>query len=60
MPSDDLPMRITSIVLSPVIRVAAGTDVNHVHRLVHQAHEECFVANSLRSDVRIDAHVELA
>jgi organic hydroperoxide reductase OsmC/OhrA len=59
MPTDDPPMRITSIVLSPVITVAAGTDVELVHRLVDQAHEECFVANSLRSAVRVDAHVEL-
>lgn len=60
MPTDDLPMRITSIVLSPVIRVAAGTDVDLVRRLVQQAHEACYVAQSLRTDVRVDAYVEHA
>jgi len=60
MPTDDPPMRITTIVLSPVIRVAAGTEVGLVQRLVQQAHEACFVAQSLRTDVRVDAYVDLA
>lgn len=60
MPTENQPMRITTIVLSLVIRVAAGTDVELVKRLVHQAHETCFVAQSLRTEVRVDANVELA
>lgn len=60
MPTDDPPMRITTIVLSPVIRVAAGTDVELVTRLVQEAHEACFVAQSLRTDVHINPCVELA
>ena len=42
-----------------VIGVAAGTDVELVKRLVHQAHATCFVARSLRTEVRVDASVEL-
>lgn len=60
MPDDDPPMRITTILLSPVIRVAAGTDVELVQRLVQQAHERCFVAQSLRTTIHIDAIVDAA
>lgn len=60
MPDDHHPVRITTIHLSPAIRVGPGTDVGLVHRLVAQAHEECFVAQSLRSEVRVEAHVEVA
>lgn len=60
MPDDDPPMRITTIVLAPVIRVAAGTDVEFVQRLVRRAHEACFVAQSLRTTIRIDAVVGTA
>lgn len=59
MPTEDPPMRITTIVLSPVIRVAAGTDVELVTRLVQEAHEACFVAQSLRTDVHVNPSVEL-
>ncbi len=60
MPTDDTPMWITRIILSPVIGVAAGTDVELVKRLVQQAHARCFVARSLHTEVRVDAYVELA
>ena len=52
------PMRITRIVLHPVIRVAAGTDVDEVVRLVHRAHDVCFIANSLTSTIEIEPRIE--
>jgi organic hydroperoxide reductase OsmC/OhrA len=52
MPEADLPMRLTSIVLRPTIRVAPGSTVDRVEHLVEVAHRECFVANSLNT--RID------
>jgi organic hydroperoxide reductase OsmC/OhrA len=52
MPEADLPMRLTSIVLRPTIRVAPGATVDRVEHLVEVAHRECFVANSLNT--RID------
>lgn len=52
------PMRITRIVLRPVIRVAAGTDVADVVRLVHRGHEACFIANSLTSTIEIEPRIE--
>jgi organic hydroperoxide reductase OsmC/OhrA len=51
MPEKDLPMRLTSISLRPTIRVAAGTSVDQVKHLVEIAHRECYVANSLRSEI---------
>ena len=53
MPSDLTPMRITAITLSPRIVVAAGTDLQGVERMVHEAHDQCFIANSLTSEVTV-------
>jgi organic hydroperoxide reductase OsmC/OhrA len=58
MPEDDQPMRLTHIVLRPVITLgaasAAVTDARLDH-LVGVAHRECFIANSLRSEMTIQA-----
>jgi organic hydroperoxide reductase OsmC/OhrA len=53
MPEADLPMRLTSIVLRPTIRVAPGPTVDRVEHLVAVAHSECFVANSLRTQIEV-------
>ena len=52
------PMRITKIVLRPIIRVAEGTDVAAVVPLVQRAHEGCFIANSLTSTIEIEPRIE--
>jgi organic hydroperoxide reductase OsmC/OhrA len=57
MPEDDRPMRITAIRLRPRITVTAGTDEAKVHKLVALAHQECFIANSLTSEMDIQATV---
>lgn len=57
MPVDATPMRITRITLTPTIRVAPGTDHDLVRHLVAQAHLDCYIANSLTSDVSVDAEV---
>jgi organic hydroperoxide reductase OsmC/OhrA len=57
MPEDVKPMRITAIRLRPRITVAAGTDTARVPKLVALAHTECFVANSLTSEMDIRATV---
>jgi organic hydroperoxide reductase OsmC/OhrA len=53
MPSDVKPVRITAIALFPRIVVAAGTDTDHVEELVHEAHEQCFIASSLTTEVTV-------
>ena len=57
--SEDLRgARIERIVLRPVIQVAAGAEEELVLRLVEQAHEECYIANSLNSAITVTAAVE--
>jgi organic hydroperoxide reductase OsmC/OhrA len=57
MPADATPMRITRIELTPTIRVTPGTDHDVVRALVAQAHRDCYIANSLTTDVSVDAEV---
>jgi len=57
MPQDQLPLRITRVTLRPRIVVAAGTDLDHVRRLVDRAHDGCFIANTLKAEVVVDAVV---
>lgn len=59
MPEDDRPVRLTRIVLRPRITLAPATsgDQPSEERLRHLcevAHRECFVANSLRTDVVVE------
>jgi organic hydroperoxide reductase OsmC/OhrA len=58
MPEDDRPVRITRITLRPRIVVAAATDVERVLRIVEKAHGECYIANSLTSEIVIEPAVE--
>lgn len=60
MPEDVRPMRITRITLRPRVLVAAGSDVSRFDALVHEAHESCFIANSLTTEVVVEATVEVA
>jgi organic hydroperoxide reductase OsmC/OhrA len=58
MPEDDKPMRLTRITLRPVITLGpASAEVTdeRLDHLVGVAHRECFIANSLRSDMVIEA-----
>jgi organic hydroperoxide reductase OsmC/OhrA len=57
MPEDDEPVRIASIVLRPRIAVAAGVDPDRVVAFCEQAHHECYVANSLRTEVRVEPEI---
>jgi organic hydroperoxide reductase OsmC/OhrA len=51
MPDDDLPMRITRIELRPRISVAGDVPEERLRHLVEVAHRECFIANSLRTEI---------
>jgi organic hydroperoxide reductase OsmC/OhrA len=59
MPEDDLPVRITRITLRPHIVVAAGTNLDRVGRIVEKGHQECYIANSVTSDITIEPTIEL-
>jgi organic hydroperoxide reductase OsmC/OhrA len=51
------PARMGQITLRPHVTVAAGTDVHQVDDLMHQAHEECYIANSLAVPVAVMASI---
>ena len=57
MPEDDPPVRITRIDLHPTIELAdtgrSRPTAERLHHLVQVAHRECFIANSLRSEVTV-------
>ena len=57
MDESDEPARIQRIVLRPRIRVAEGPSREKVERLVHLAHDYCYVANSLRSEIAVEAEI---
>jgi organic hydroperoxide reductase OsmC/OhrA len=58
MPEDDAPVRITSIQLRPRIVVAAGSEEERVRHLVEVAHEQCYIANSLKTSVTVHPQIE--
>lgn len=58
MPAGRTPMRITQVVLRPRIVVAPGADLDQVRQLVEQAHDGCYIANSLTAEVVLDPAVE--
>ena len=57
MPEDDRPMRLTSITLRPRVVLGPGPTVERVRHLLEVAHRECFIASSLRTDVRVEADI---
>jgi organic hydroperoxide reductase OsmC/OhrA len=57
MPEDDPPMRITRITLRPRITIRGDVDNARIPHLVDVAHSECFIANSLTTEVVIEPEV---
>lgn len=55
MPDD----RLTRITLRPRIVVASDATEERVRKLVELAHEHCYIANSLNSEVLIEPRIEL-
>jgi organic hydroperoxide reductase OsmC/OhrA len=46
---------VTRIVLRPRIEFAGGApDADTLARLHHEAHEQCFIANSLRTEIVVE------
>lgn len=60
MPADDLPLRLTRIVLRPRIVVRQGPTEERVKHLADLAHHECYIANSLKSDMLLEPRIEFA
>ncbi len=60
MPEEDPPMRVTTIVLRPHIVLGREAPAERVRKLVATAHEHCYIANSLTSEVEIEPVIEVA
>jgi organic hydroperoxide reductase OsmC/OhrA len=59
MLTDDEPMRITRITLRPRIVVAGGANEERLRRYVNLAHEHCYVANSLHSEIEVEPEIDI-
>jgi organic hydroperoxide reductase OsmC/OhrA len=59
MPEQDKPLRVTRITLRPHIVVAGGVEKERVRHYVDLAHEGCFIANSIKSEIAIEPQIEL-
>jgi organic hydroperoxide reductase OsmC/OhrA len=59
MPEDERPMRITSITLRPRIVLGGEATEERVRKLVHTAHEHCYIANTLNCEMTIEPAVEI-
>jgi organic hydroperoxide reductase OsmC/OhrA len=57
MPDADKPVRITRILLKPRIVIDGAGDPGTVESLVKLAHSHCFIANSVKSDIRIEPEI---
>ena len=59
MPEYDRPIRLTAIRLRPHIVLKPGrADEARVRQLVQLAHHECYIANSLKTEVTVDPSIE--
>lgn len=54
MPEGNRPVHITRITLRPVIRVRAGATQERLLHLSEVAHRECYIANSLKTEVVVE------
>lgn len=54
MPEDNPPTRITRIVLRPHITVRGEHPVPKLERLVRIGHDQCYIANSVRSAIEVE------
>lgn len=52
--NQDGKLAITRVVLRPTVTFRDSPSAEAIERLHHQAHEECFIANSVKTDVRVE------
>jgi organic hydroperoxide reductase OsmC/OhrA len=57
MPEDPRPMSIARITLRPRVVVAAGPTVERIEHLLDVAHHECFIANSLKTEILLEPEI---
>jgi len=57
MPGDQRPMWVTQIVLRPAITVRGDVSEDRIRHLCEVAHSECFIANSVRTEIAVEPTV---
>jgi organic hydroperoxide reductase OsmC/OhrA len=50
-------MVITAVIVRPRITVPAGVDMAKVERVLHMAHKNCFISNSLTATVTLEPQI---
>jgi organic hydroperoxide reductase OsmC/OhrA len=53
-PNEAGKLAITRVVLRPAVSFREPPSAEVLERMHHRAHEECFIANSVRTDVRVE------
>lgn len=51
--------RFTKVILKPRIVVQSGEAVEETEKLIHDAHEKCLIANSIKADVEIEPDIRV-
>ena len=59
LPQSAGPMMVAAIVLRPHVVLGPGGDPGAIPALMQQAHEQCIIANSLRTPITVEATVEV-
>ncbi|WP_344415320.1 OsmC family protein [Amycolatopsis minnesotensis] len=58
LPEAERPLRLARILLRPRI-VVRGATADRVERLLHKAHRQCYIANSLTSEITLEPSIEV-
>ena len=56
----DRRIRFREVMLRPRVRVAPGSDLELARAFHHDAHEQCFIANSVNFPVRNEPEILIA
>src|SRR5215212_6086155 len=59
MPEDAKPMRLTKLTLKPRIVVGPGVKEERILKLTEMAHKQCYISNSLSTEIVVDPTVEI-
>ena len=59
MPEDVKPMRLTKLTLRPRIVVGPGVKEERILKLTEMAHKQCYISNSLSTEIVVEPTVEI-
>jgi uncharacterized OsmC-like protein len=59
MRKENKPMRLTKLTLRPRIVVGPGVKEERILKLTEMAHKECYISNSLSTEIALEPTVEI-